>query len=186
MSKLIILDRDGVINYDSPDYIKNPAEWDAIPGSLEAVARLKQAGWLVAVATNQSGVARGLFDLDTLQQIHAKMLQQVTAHGGAIDFLVYCPHAPHEKCRCRKPKPGMLLDIGAHFDTSLQNVPVIGDSLRDLQAAAAVGARPILVKTGKGLATLGDLSEAGLQKIPVYSDLAAAVDALLQEPGPGA
>lgn len=179
--KLIILDRDGVINYDSPAYIKSPQEWEPIPGSLEAIARLKQAGWLVAVATNQSGVARGLYDLETLQRIHAKMLTQVAAYGGAIDLLRYCPHAPHEKCRCRKPKAGMLLDIGSQLEIPLQDVPAVGDSLRDLQAAEAVGAQPILVKTGKGMDTLLNMEQAGLQKIPVYRNLAAAAEALLEK-----
>lgn len=175
--KLVILDRDGVINFDSAQFIKTPAEWKPIPGSLEAIARLSQAGFRVVVATNQSGVGRGLFDMDTLNQIHDKMHRAVQAAGGRIDAIFYCPHAADSKCACRKPKPGMFERIGACYNTDLAGVPSVGDSLRDLQAAAAVGGRPLLVLTGKGEKTLaeGELP-AGTQ---VFPDLAAAVDHIL-------
>jgi D-glycero-D-manno-heptose 1,7-bisphosphate phosphatase len=178
MSPLIILDRDGVINQDSDDFIKSVDEWIPLPGSLEAMARLTQAGWTVAVATNQSGLARGLYDEATLHAMHAKMRDLLAAHGGRVDYLVYCPHGPDEVSTCRKPLPGMYEEIAAHFGCSLHGVPVIGDSLRDLQAAVAVQARPILVRSGKGERTL---AAGGIpQAPPVFDDLAAAVDALLQ------
>jgi len=177
-SKLVILDRDGVINHDSDDFIKSVDEWMPLPGSLEAMARLTQAGWIVAVATNQSGLARGLYDEATLAAMHQKMRDLLAAHGGRVDYLVYCPHGPNEASTCRKPLPGMYTEIAEHFGCSLKNVPVIGDSLRDLQAAVAVDARPMLVRTGKGERTLaaGGIPDA----TPVFDDLAAAVNALLQ------
>jgi D-glycero-D-manno-heptose 1,7-bisphosphate phosphatase len=175
--KLIILDRDGVINEDSDAYIKSPAEWRPIPGSLEAIARLTQSDYRVVVATNQSGIARGLFDLDTLMRIHDKMHMLVAEMGGHIDAVFYCPHGPEDDCDCRKPMPGLFHSIAQRLMVDLKGVPAIGDSLRDLQAAVAVGARPILVQTGKGLGTLAKLG-AG-HDYEVYPDLAAAVDALL-------
>lgn len=175
--KLIILDRDGVINEDSDAYIKSPEEWVPIPGSLEAIARLNRAGWTVAVATNQSGVGRGLYDLATLERIHARMNAALAAAGGHVDALYYCPHTPEDHCACRKPLPGLLESIARHYGVSLAGVPAIGDSLRDLQAAAAVGARPILVRTGKGERTLTNPELAS--DITIYPDLAAAVAALL-------
>lgn len=177
-SKLVILDRDGVINHDSDDFIKSVDEWIPLPGSLEAMTRLTQAGWTVTVATNQSGLARGLYDEATLEAMHAKMRDLLAALGGRVDYLAYCPHGPNDESTCRKPLPGMYNDIAAHFGCTLNDVPVIGDSLRDLQAAVAVQARPILVRTGKGEHTLaaGGLPEA----TPVFDDLAAAVNALLQ------
>lgn len=179
MSRLVILDRDGVINQDSPNFIKSPAEWQPLPGSLEAIARLKRAGWTVAVATNQSGLARGYFDVATLEAMHAKMQRLLAELGAAVDFIAYCPHGPDDVCSCRKPLPGLYHEIAEHFGCVLDDVPVIGDSLRDLQAAEAVRARPMLVLTGKGEATQ---ARGGLpQDTPVYRDLAAAVDALLQE-----
>jgi len=180
--KLIILDRDGVINQDSDHYIKSPQEFVPLPGSLEAIARLKTAGYQVAVATNQSGIARGLFDVATLDAIHEKLAQGLAALGAHVDLIVYCPHGPDDHCACRKPGPGMYRQIGAHIGSDLRAVPVVGDSLRDLQAARAVAARPILVRTGKGLRTLaqGD----GLADIPVYDDLAAVVDELLTQGPP--
>jgi D-glycero-D-manno-heptose 1,7-bisphosphate phosphatase len=176
--KLVILDRDGVINYDSDQYIKSPAEWRAMPGSLEAIAKLTQAGYKVVIASNQSGLGRGLFDMDTLNAIHDKMHRAVQAVGGRIDAVFYCPHTNESKCNCRKPKPGMFLRIGACFNTDLSEAFVIGDSLRDLQPAASVGARTILVLTGKGGITQaeGDLPEGTL----VFADLAAAVDYILK------
>ncbi len=177
--KLIILDRDGVINEDSDAYIKSPAEWIPIPGSLSAIARLNQAGYRVTVATNQSGLARGLLSIDLLNAIHNKMNLALANEGGRIDGLFFCPHAPEAGCDCRKPKPGLLQQIGERFYTRLDNVPCVGDSLRDLQAAMAVGAAPILVRTGKGSVTE---SEPQLNpSIPVYDDLSAVVDALLNQ-----
>ena len=177
---LVILDRDGVINYDSAAFIKSEDEWRPIPGSLDAIAALKAAGFTLAVASNQSGIARGLFSQDTLDAMHAKMLSLVHEAGGHISRIVICPHGPDDDCDCRKPKPGMLEQLARHFDTSLHGVPVIGDSLRDLEAAAAVGARPILVRSGKGRKTEAELPEH-LADVPVYDDLAAAARALIDE-----
>ncbi len=175
--KLVILDRDGVINYDSAQFIKTPAEWKPIPGSLEAIARLNQAGYRVVVATNQSGVGRSLFDMDTLNSIHEKMHKALFAVGGRIDAVFYCPHTADSDCECRKPKPGMLKRISQTLNINLKGVPAIGDSLRDLQACAAVGCLPILVRTGKGELTRaeGNLPEGTLE----FADLAAAVDHIL-------
>ncbi len=176
--KLIILDRDGVINEDSDQYIKSIDEWRPIPGSLEAIARLNQHDYKVVVATNQSGVARGLFGLDTLNRMHAKMLRLLAEIGGEIDGIFFCPHAPEEHCACRKPKAGLLLDIARRFDMALTDVPVVGDSLRDLEAARLVDASPILVRTGKGERTIAQ--GKGLDNVPVYDDLAAVVDSILR------
>jgi D-glycero-D-manno-heptose 1,7-bisphosphate phosphatase len=177
--KLIILDRDGVINQDSDAYIKSPEEWIPIPGSLEAIARLNHAGYTVVVATNQSGVGRGYYNLETLDAIHEKMNRLLAEVDGRIEGIFFCPHGPDDGCDCRKPEPGLFHQIREQFETDLQNVPAIGDSLRDLQAAQTVGARPILVLTGKGQKTLGQLDRD--QAVPVYDDLAQAVDALLKE-----
>ena len=177
---LIILDRDGVINHDSDAFIKNEDEWQPIPGSLEALAALTKAGFTLAVASNQSGIARGLFGQAALDAMHEKMLALVHDAGGRISRIVICPHGPDDDCDCRKPKPGMLEQLARHFHTSLDGVPVIGDALRDLEAAAAVGARPILVRSGKGRKT-----ETALPKrfagVPVYDDLADAARALIDE-----
>jgi D-glycero-D-manno-heptose 1,7-bisphosphate phosphatase len=151
--KLVILDRDGTINHDSDQYIKSPAEWKPIKGSLEAIARLTQAGWRVVVATNQSGIGRGLFDMAALNAIHDTMHRAVHQAGGRIDAIFFCPHAGDSNCDCRKPKPGMLLEIARRMNVELDGVPMVGDSLRDLQAAAAAGAKPVLVLTGKGKKT---------------------------------
>lgn len=178
--KLIILDRDGVINYDSDEYIKSPEEFIPIPGSLEAIARLNKAGYRVAVATNQSGIARGYYSEDTLAQMHAKLERLLKEVGGKIDAIYFCPHGPQDECECRKPKPGLLIQILQAYNVQGSNVPVIGDSLRDLQAALTVGARPILVKTGKGERTMAKLAEEPeLAQVPVYDDLYSAVDHLL-------
>jgi len=179
MKKLIILDRDGVINHDSDEYIKSPQEWVPIKGSLEAIAQLNHAGYQVVVATNQSGIARRLFDMDNLVQIHNKMHRLVEEVGGHIDGIFFCPHMPRDECECRKPKPGLLLDIGKRFRVDLAGIPVVGDSLRDLQAAANVGASPYLVRTGKGARMLGQLEEAGFSQVPVFDDLAAVAEYLL-------
>lgn len=175
--KLIILDRDGVINFDSDKFIKSPDEWQPIPGSLEAVARLNQNGYRVVVASNQSGVGRGLFDMATLNAIHAKMHKSLAQFGGRIDAVFYCPHAADSQCGCRKPRSGLFQQIAERFHVDLSGVPAIGDSLRDLQAAADVGCQPMLVETGKGKKTL---SAGGLPAdTQVFSDLAEAVDAIL-------
>jgi D-glycero-D-manno-heptose 1,7-bisphosphate phosphatase len=177
--KLIILDRDGVINHDSDQYIKSPEEWRPIPGSLEAIARLDQWGYRVVVATNQSGVGRGLFDMDTLNAIHDKMIRAAAQAGGRIEAVFFCPHTNADKCACRKPKPGMLKEIAQRYHVDLTGVPAVGDSLRDLQAAAAVGARPLLVLTGKGKKTEADPGLAAMEPaVPVFADLAAVADFL--------
>jgi len=176
---LVILDRDGVINQDSDEYIKSADEWRALPGSLEAIARLNQANYRVVVATNQSGLAKGLFTLDNLHQIHHKMLKQLAEIGGTIEAIFFCPHDDKANCQCRKPRPGLLLEIASRLGVSLSNVTIVGDSLRDLQAAIAAGGKPVLVLTGKGKDTLKDLK--GFDDVPVYDDLAALVDDLLQE-----
>ena len=169
--KLVVLDRDGTINHDSDQYIKSPAEWRPIKGSLEAIARLTQAGYRVVVATNQSGIARGLFDTATLNAIHDTMQRAVHRAGGRIDAIFFCPHADESGCECRKPRPGMLLEIGRRMNAPLAGVPMVGDALRDLQAAAAVGARPVLVLTGKGRKTR---DAGGLPPgTEIYPDLAA-------------
>ncbi len=178
--KLIVLDRDGVINEDSDAYIKSPDEWVPVPGSLEAIARLNRAGYVVTVATNQSGLARGYFDLETLSAIHKRMDDALELVGGRVDAVFYCPHGPMAKCECRKPKPGLLWDISDRFETRMDGVPVIGDSLRDLQSACVVNANPILVRTGKGEKTATMLVESDLADTPVYKDLASAVDELLR------
>jgi D-glycero-D-manno-heptose 1,7-bisphosphate phosphatase len=171
--KLIILDRDGVINHDSDQFIKSPDEWRPISGSLAAIATLTQWGYRVIVATNQSGIGRGLFDMDTLNSIHDKMVKAVAQEGGRIDAVFFCPHTNGDQCTCRKPQPGMLKEIAARYNTDLAGVPVVGDSLRDLQAAVAVGAQPVLVLTGKGKQTANDPELP--TDTPIYPDLAAAV-----------
>ncbi len=170
--KLVILDRDGVINHDSDQYIKSPSEWRPIPGSIEAIARLHQAGFRIAVATNQSGIGRGLFDMATLNAINDKMMELVFRQGGRIDALFFCPHTAAEACGCRKPRTGMLEEIASRFHTELKGTPLVGDSLKDLQAAEAVGALPLLVLTGKGKRTK---AEGGMpKKTLVFDDLAEA------------
>ncbi|ARP80492.1 D-glycero-beta-D-manno-heptose-1,7-bisphosphate 7-phosphatase [Bordetella genomosp. 8] len=177
--KIIILDRDGVINQDSDAFVKSPDEWIALPGSLQAISRLHQAGWTVVVASNQSGLGRGLFDMRTLTAIHAKMRRELAQVGGAIDAIFLCPHLPEDNCRCRKPLPGMYEQIAERFDVDLAGVPAVGDSLRDLQACATAGCAPWLVKTGNGLKTLASgQMPAGTR---VADDLAAVVDILLEE-----
>jgi len=175
--KLIILDRDGVINYDSDQFIKSPDEWKPIPGSLEAIARLNQNGYRVVVATNQSGIGRGLFDMPTLNAIHDKMHKSLAQFGGRIDAVFFCPHTNEADCSCRKPKSGMMLEISARYGVGLAGVPAVGDSLRDLQAAARLGANPYLVLTGKGSKTQekGGLPD-GTQ---IFPDLAAVTASLL-------
>jgi len=177
MMNLIILDRDGVINYDSDQFIKSPDEWKPLPGSLEAIARLSQAGYRVVVATNQSGVARGLFDMPTLNSIHEKMHKACAQAGGRIDAVFFCPHAADDDCDCRKPKSGMIEEIASRYSADLSNVLSVGDSLRDLEASARLGAQPVLVLTGKGQKTQ---AKGGLpQGTRVYPDLAAVVATLV-------
>ncbi|HJP04720.1 MAG: D-glycero-beta-D-manno-heptose-1,7-bisphosphate 7-phosphatase [Chromatiales bacterium] len=174
----VLLDRDGVINRDSPDFIKTPDEWVALPGSLEAIARLTKAGFLIGIATNQSGVGRGLFSIDTLWDIHQKMLAEIYAAGGFVTRIFFCLHTPEDNCDCRKPKPGLLYQAAELFACGFDNMTVIGDSERDLEAAIAIGARPVLVRTGNGRAT-EHLPAA--KDIGIYDDLGAAVDALVAE-----
>ena len=176
--KLIILDRDGVINFDSDAFIKSPPEWRPIPGSLEAVARLNQAGYKVVVATNQSGIARGLFSMATLNAIHQKMHARAHQVGAHFDAVFFCPHASDDHCECRKPKPGMLQALGQRLDIDLNGVPTVGDSLRDLEAGFAAGCVPYLVLTGKGEKTrdTGGLPPGTV----VFPNLAAVVEHLLK------
>jgi len=176
--KLVILDRDGVINYDSDAYIRSPDEWKPIPGSLEAVAQLNQAGYRVVLATNQSGIGRGLFEMATLNAVHEKMHRALGQLGGRIDAIFFCPHAQDDGCSCRKPRPGLYQEIGHRLNISLRGVPSVGDALRDLQASAAVGAQPILVLTGKGKKTAmeGRLPPGTL----TFPDLAAAARAIVR------
>jgi D-glycero-D-manno-heptose 1,7-bisphosphate phosphatase len=178
--KLIILDRDGVINIESEKFIKSPEEWLPIPGSLEAIAQLNQAGFTVAVATNQSGIGRGLFTEQTLQQIHAKMQKSLEKIHGHIDTIFYCPHLPTDDCECRKPKTGLFQQIAAHYNIALTKIPAVGDSLRDLQAAQAVGCQAILVRTGNGEKVLQQ--ENLLTNVIVYKNLAEVAVDLSKEP----
>jgi D-glycero-D-manno-heptose 1,7-bisphosphate phosphatase len=174
--KLVILDRDGVINHDSDSFIKSPAEWRPIPGSLEAIAQLNRAGFHVVLATNQSGVGRGLFEVSTLNAIHDKVHRALAQIGGRVDAIFFCPHSNDAGCNCRKPRSGLFDEIASRFNVDLRGVPSVGDALRDLQAAAAVGATPMLVRTGKGRRTeeAGGLPE-GTQ---IYDDLAEAARAI--------
>ncbi|MBP8204101.1 MAG: D-glycero-beta-D-manno-heptose 1,7-bisphosphate 7-phosphatase [Pseudomonas sp.] len=174
--KLLILDRDGVINYDSDAYIKSLDEWIPLPGAIEAIARLSQAGWTVAVATNQSGVARGYYDLATLEAMHARLRERVAEQGGELGLIVHCIHGPDEGCACRKPKPGMLEQIAAYYAVALKDVWFVGDTSSDLSTALAVDCQPVLVKTGKGERTLAKELPAGTL---VFDDLAAVADQLL-------
>jgi D-glycero-D-manno-heptose 1,7-bisphosphate phosphatase len=176
--RLVILDRDGVINEDSDEYIKCPAEWVPIPSSLEAMVRLNQAGYRIVVITNQSGIARGLLDVPTLNRIHSKMHHLLAQMGGGIEAILFCPHLPGDNCNCRKPHPGLLQELGRRLHIQLDGVPAVGDSIRDLQAAQAVGAKPLLVRTGKGKIAEEDASlPAGTE---LYDDLASVVEALLK------
>lgn len=178
--KLIILDRDGVINEDAGGYITSAEEWQPIPGSIEAIARLSRAGFTLVVATNQSGLARGLFDLDDLEAMHAKLTGLVEEHGGKLEAIFYCPHHPDDGCKCRKPKTGMLDAIEAEFNTSVQDVCLVGDRLKDLQAGLAKGCRLCLVRTGRGQMTEGvlssELSPEECARITVFDDLKAVAD----------
>ena len=171
--KLIILDRDGVINHDSDQFIKSPEEWLPIEGSMDAIAFLTQAGYTIAVATNQSGIARGYFTVQTLNEMHAKMHKLVRQAGGEISGIWFCPHSADSQCDCRKPKPGMILDILDRFQADATKTYLVGDSLRDLQAIASAGGLPILVKTGKGMKTLNNHTEQLPQNTQIFDSLLA-------------
>jgi len=183
MPKAVLLDRDGVINFDSPDYILTPEQWRPIPGSLQAIAALTRAGIPVAIVSNQSALGRGMFDAATMQAIHDRMIDAVEAAGGRIAHTAYCPHAPEDGCDCRKPKPGLLIEtLQALGMKDAEDAIMIGDSARDVEAAVAVGIRPVLVRTGYGDA--GAILAKSRRLVPdirVYDNLAAAVDTLLQE-----
>ena len=175
--KLVILDRDGVINEDSDAFIRSVDQWIPLPGSLQAIARLNAAGWRVVVATNQSGIARGLYSVDTFHAMHNKMQALLAQLGGSVEGVFFCPHAPHHRCACRKPRPGLFQEIAARLRVDLRGVPAVGDSLRDLQAAERVGARPVLVRTGKGAETERQATlPSGTE---VFDDLQAFVERLL-------
>jgi D-glycero-D-manno-heptose 1,7-bisphosphate phosphatase len=181
--KLIVLDRDGTINEDRDDFVKSADEWVPLPGALEAIARLNHAGWHTVVATNQSGLGRGTFDMAALNSMHVKMNQMLAKQGGRVDAVFFCPHAPDEACNCRKPLPGLFQQIGERFGVSLQDVPVVGDTLRDLQAGAAVGCQPHLVLTGKGARLDAAQIEALCAQVPgtqVHADLAAFAEYMIR------
>jgi D-glycero-D-manno-heptose 1,7-bisphosphate phosphatase len=185
--KLVILDRDGTINEDSADYIKHPDEWLPLPGALQAIARLNHAGWHVVVASNQSGLGRGLFDVSTLNAMHAKMHKLLAAVGGRVDAVFYCPHGPEEACRCRKPEPGLFEQIGERYGIDLRHVPVVGDTARDVVAGVAAGCEPHLVYTGKGAAYKGrNLPDTFPPGTRTHDDLAAFAEFLIQRETAGA
>jgi D-glycero-D-manno-heptose 1,7-bisphosphate phosphatase len=178
--KLVILDRDGTVNEDSSDYVKSPDEWTPLPGALEAIARLNHAGWHVVIASNQSGLGRGLFDVSTLNAMHAKMHTLLATVGGRVDAVFYCPHAPDEGCHCRKPESGLFEQIGERYGIELRGVPMVGDTLNDLLGAAAVGCEPHLVLTGKGVAyRTCDLPDTFPKDTRVHADLAVFAEFLI-------
>ena len=180
--KLIILDRDGTINEDRDDFVKSSDEWVPIPGALEAIARLNHAGWRTVVVTNQSGLGRGLFDMSTLNAMHLKMNQALAKHGGRIDAVFFCPHTPEEHCDCRKPLPGLMLQVGERYGLNLKDVAVVGDSLRDLLAGVAAGCPTHLLRTGKAAQYTEEQLAQVLAQAPgtqVYADLAAFADAFI-------
>jgi len=184
--KLVILDRDGTVNQDSQDYVKSPEEWLPLPGALEAIARLNHAGWHVVIASNQSGLGRGLFDVSTLNAMHAKMHALLAAVGGRVDAVFYCPHTSDDGCHCRKPEPGLLEQIGERYGIDLRGVPMVGDSARDVMAAVSAGCEPHLVLTGKGVTYRGrDLPESFPKATQVHADLAAFADFLLARESAG-
>lgn len=178
---VIILDRDGVINADRPDFVKCADEWHPLPGSIDAIARLSQAGYRIAVASNQSGLGRGLFDETALEEIHEKMLVTIREAGGVVELIEICPHHPDERCQCRKPEPGLLHSLAAQMDVDLHGVPCVGDSTRDIQAAAVAGARPMLVMTGNGRETLREMEDIDMQQPETFDDLSAVADFLIEE-----
>ena len=182
--KLVVLDRDGVINKDSPDFIKTPDEWIPIKGSLEAIARLSQAGYEVVIVTNQSGIGRKLFSADDLTKIHVRMIDFVGQYGGKIQKILFCPHHPDDGCACRKPLTGMYDDLAKRLSINFNGVYSVGDSVRDLIAAQSAGANPVLVKTGNGRKSLKEINaneQLGLSTAPVFDNLAGFVDALLKQ-----
>ncbi len=183
LHKLVILDRDGVINADSDNYIRTVDEWNPLPGSIEAIASLSKAGYLIAVATNQSGLARGYFDEITLANMHNLMCELVEAAGGRIDVICYCPHAPAENCACRKPKLGLLEQIGAALDLSVQGAWLVGDHEKDMQMAVAGGCKPVLVQTGKGSSEASKLPAHLRTQVKIVDDLAAAALFILAQDG---
>jgi D-glycero-D-manno-heptose 1,7-bisphosphate phosphatase len=179
--KLVILDRNGSINLHRDDFVKSETEWTPLPQALEAIAKLNHAGWHVVIASNQSGLGRGLFDVASLNAMHAKMHKMLAAVGGRVDAIFYCPHSPDENCGCRKPQPGLFLQIGERYGIDLANVPTAGDSLRDLQAGAAAGCEPHLLLTGMGAAcrSVDPLPPEYPPNTQVHEDLSAFVDFLL-------
>lgn len=178
--KLVILDRDGTINHDRDDYVKSPEEWEPLPGALEAIARLNHAGWHVVLASNQSGLGRGLFDVAALNAMHEKLHKRLAAAGGRIDAIFFCPHTPEDACNCRKPLPGLFEQIGARFGVSLKGVPAVGDARRDLEAGSAAGCEPHLVLTGKSAGLAPEQARQGLPEgTQVHADLAAFADHLI-------
>jgi D-glycero-D-manno-heptose 1,7-bisphosphate phosphatase len=178
--KLAILDRDGTINHDRDDYVKAPEEWEPLPGALEAIARLNHAGWHVVIASNQSGLGRGLFDVASLNAMHEKLHKRLAAVGGRIDAIFYCPHTPEDACGCRKPLPGLFEQIGARFGVSLKGVPTVGDARRDLEAGSAAGCEPHLVLTGKSAGLAPEKARQGLPEgTQIHADLAAFADFLI-------
>ncbi len=181
-TKLIILGRDGILNHYRDDHVKSPDEWLPIDGALEAVSRLNHAGWHTVVATNQAGIGRGMIDMASINAVHAEMNRKLLAQGGRLDAVFFCPHTPEEQCACRKPLPGMMLDIGRRYGVDLAHVPMVGDTVRDIQAAVAAGCEPHLVLSGRASA----LSEDALQQVlaaatrtQVHADLAAFAEFLL-------
>ncbi len=183
MSALVILDRDGVINRDSRDYVRTADEWIPLPGSLDAIARLNEAGYTVAVASNQSGLARGYFTRRELRAMHRKFRRLLKRAGGRVARIEVCPHGPGDGCSCRKPAPGLITRLHKRFGAVPGNVAVVGDSLRDLEAARAAGSQPVLVRTGNGRQTEAALPPE-FADIPVYDNLAAFADAVVT-PGIG-
>ncbi len=182
-TKLVILGRDGILNEYREGHVTVPEEWNALPGALEAVSRINHAGWHVVVATNQSGIGRGMIDMAVINAVHAHMNQQMMAQGARIDAVFFCPHTPEDHCACRKPKPGMLLEIGRRYSVDLSHVPFASDTLRDLQAAQTAGCEPHLVQTGRAAALSDEQLEAIVQLVPetrVHDDLAAFADFLLR------
>ena len=180
--KLVILDRDGTINEDRDDFVKSPDEWLPLPGALEAIARLNHAGWHTVIATNQSGLARGLFDMSALNAIHARMNRELAEFGGRIDAVFFCPHAATEQCECRKPAPGLMHDIGERYGVELVNVPMVCDTLRDLEAAKAAGCKPHLVRTGRAAVADAATLDQWLEAVPgtvVHDDMAAFAEHLI-------
>lgn len=182
-TKLVILGRDGILNEFREDHVKAPEEWQPVKGALEAVSRLNHAGWHAVVATNQSGIGRGMIDMAAVNAVHAHMNQRLLVAGGRLDAVFFCPHTPEERCECRKPLPGMLLDIGRRYGVDLAHVPMVGDTLRDLMAAHAAGCEPHLVLTGRAAGIGDEQVQHMLLQVPgahVHADLMAFVDFLLQ------